>query len=115
MPIPIKKRTRRKHIFNTAWGCVLLFALLFFLVGTDYPLSTRINGSLFITLLVFIPALYLSIKGVGDTEAKEALNPTGPTANSVVNLFLNKEAWLTLIATALIVAAAILIEMKLGI
>lgn len=89
--------------------------MLFFLVGTDYPLSTRINGSLFITLLVFIPALYLSIKGVGDTEAKEALNPTGPTANSVVNLFLNKEAWLTLIATALIVAAAILIEMKLGI
>lgn len=113
-PYESKKRERRKNIFNSIWVSALLFVLLFLFVGTDSPLSTRINGSLLITMLLFVPSFYLSIKGVSDEELAKISNPTGPTPYYIVNVVLRKGFWLTLIVVALILAAAILIEMQLG-
>lgn len=66
------------------------------------PVSTRINGSLLITMLLFVPSFYLSIRGVSDEElAKISANRSTPYY--IVNVVLRKES--TLIVVALILAA----------
>lgn len=97
---PQKSDERRQNIRNTVLVSVLAFALLFLLVGTNAELSTRINGSLFITLCIFIPSLYMSIRG------------TMPPAesSSVLHILLQKGFWLTLLAAIAVMVAIIAIE-----
>jgi uncharacterized membrane protein YhaH (DUF805 family) len=86
---PQKSDERRQNIRNTILVSILVFALLFLLVGTNAELSMRINGSLFITLCIFVPSLYMSIRGT---------MPDANSSSSVLHILLQKGFWLTLLA-----------------